>query len=27
VSTVVWNIMAVFQIKKEYGFISIPHPF
>ena len=27
VSTVVWNIMAVFQIKREYGFISIPHPF
>jgi len=27
VSTVVWNVMAVFQIKKEYGFISIPHPF
>ena len=27
VSTVVWNIMAVFQIKRDYGFISIPHPF
>jgi O-antigen/teichoic acid export membrane protein len=27
ISTVVWNILAVIQIKKEYGFISIPHPF
>jgi O-antigen/teichoic acid export membrane protein len=27
ISTVVWNVMAVIQIKKEYGFISIPHPF
>jgi O-antigen/teichoic acid export membrane protein len=26
-STVVWNVMAVIRIKKEYGFISIPHPF
>ena len=27
ISTAVWNVMAVIQIKKEYGFISIPHPF
>ena len=27
ISTVVWNVLAVRQIKKEYGFISIPHPF
>ena len=27
ISTVVWNVLAVIQIKKEYGFISIPHPF
>jgi O-antigen/teichoic acid export membrane protein len=27
ISTVVWNALAVVQIKKEYGFISIPHPF
>ena len=27
ISTVVWNALAVAQIKKQYGFISIPHPF
>ena len=27
ISTVIWNALAVVQIKKEYGFISIPHPF
>ena len=27
ISTSVWNVMAVIQIKKDYGFISIPHPF
>ena len=27
ISTIVWNVLAVIQIKKEYGFISIPHPF
>ncbi|MBM71212.1 MAG: hypothetical protein CL847_00310 [Crocinitomicaceae bacterium] len=27
ISTVVWNALGVAQIKKEYGFISIPHPF
>ena len=27
ISTVVWNALAVAQIKKEYGFISIPYPF
>jgi O-antigen/teichoic acid export membrane protein len=27
ISTAVWNVMAVIQIKKDYGFISIPHPF
>ena len=27
ISTAVWNVMAVIQIIKEYGFISIPHPF
>jgi len=27
ICTVLWNVMAVIKIKKEYGFISIPHPF
>ena len=27
ISTVIWNALAVVQVKKEYGFISIPHPF
>lgn len=27
ISTVIWNALAVIKIKKEYGFISIPHPF
>lgn len=26
-STVIWNALAVIKIKREYGFISIPHPF
>lgn len=27
ISTVIWNALAVIKIKREYGFISIPHPF
>ena len=27
ICTVLWNVLAVIKIKKEYGFISIPHPF
>ncbi|MBM56310.1 MAG: hypothetical protein CMB32_07115 [Euryarchaeota archaeon] len=27
ICTVLWNVMAVIKIKKEYGFVSIPHPF
>ena len=26
-STIIWNLLAVIVVKKEYGFISVPHPF
>ena len=26
-STIIWNLLAVIAVKKEYGFISIPNPF